>query len=122
MTTSLSHKISGYFLVILFCGYFGSITLFPHSHIVNGVTIVHSHPFKSDQGNAPVNHSHTTNGFQLIQLISGFIATTTIFFIATTVLRKVSSVRFPVQDEFLRVRLNISSPNRPRGPTLISHN
>ncbi len=34
------------FLPVLFISYMAGITLFTHSHVVNGVTIVHSHPFK----------------------------------------------------------------------------
>ena len=30
----------------MFISYMAGITLFTHSHVVNGVTIVHSHPFK----------------------------------------------------------------------------
>ena len=50
-----------WFLPVLFISYMAGITLFTHSHVVNGVTIVHSHPFKKDSP-----HSHTTVEFQLI--------------------------------------------------------
>ena len=33
-----------WFLPVLFISYMAGITLFTHSHVVNGVTIVHSHP------------------------------------------------------------------------------
>ena len=35
-----------WFLPVLFISYMAGITLFTHSHVVNGVTIVHSHPFE----------------------------------------------------------------------------
>ncbi len=41
-------KIMRWFLPVLFISYMAGITLFTHSHVVNGVTIVHSHPFKKD--------------------------------------------------------------------------
>ena len=41
-----------YVLPLLFLMYWGGITLFAHSHVVNGVIMVHSHPFKAD-------HQHT---------------------------------------------------------------
>jgi hypothetical protein len=44
-----------WFLPVLFISYMAGITLFTHSHVVNGVTIVHSHPFKKGG-----EHSHTT--------------------------------------------------------------
>ena len=31
------------FFLVLFWGYFADITFFTHSHIIHGVTIVHSH-------------------------------------------------------------------------------
>lgn len=116
------HKIYGYFLIILFCGYFGSTSLFPHSHVVDGVTIVHSHPFKSNPGGAPVNHSHSTNGFQLIHFISGFIATASVLFTIAAVNRKVLSVLQSLPEEIIRINLNISPANRPRAPALLLHN
>ena len=52
-----------WFLPVLFISYMAGITLFNHSHVVNGVTIVHLHPFKKGS-----EHSHTTVEFQLIHL------------------------------------------------------
>lgn len=63
-------NIMKWFLPVLFISYMAGITLFTHSHVVNGVTIVHSHPFKK---NSP--HSHTTVEFQLIQLLNHLTAT-----------------------------------------------
>lgn len=61
----LLRPIARYFLPILFISYIGCISLFTHTHVVNGVTIVHSHPYKSD-----AHHSHTTTEFQLIHVLS----------------------------------------------------
>lgn len=49
-------NITRYFLPILFVSYLVSLTFFAHVHVVNGVTIVHSHPFK--KGTA---HEHSTS-------------------------------------------------------------
>lgn len=57
------------FLPVLFISYMVGITLFTHSHVVNGVTIVHSHPFKK-----AANHSHTTVEFLLIHHLSHITA------------------------------------------------
>lgn len=64
-----------YFLLILFLGYYGSITLFTHCHIINGVTIVHSHPFNSDNGTGSTNVPHSEKQLLLIQLLSVFFTT-----------------------------------------------
>lgn len=62
------------FLPILFIVYIGSISFFTHAHIVNGVTIVHSHPFDSD-----TNHEHTTAEFQLIQHLNAVVVLPSVF-------------------------------------------
>ena len=62
-------NITRYFLPILFISYLASITFFTHVHVVNGVTIVHSHPFK--QGTA---HQHSTVELLHIHILSHLIA------------------------------------------------
>ena len=63
-------NILKWFLPVLFISYMAGITLFTHSHVVNGVTIVHSHPFKKGS-----EHSHTTVEFQLIHLLNHVLTT-----------------------------------------------
>lgn len=57
------HRISGGFLLGLFILYWCGITLFMHSHVVNGVVVVHSHPFKAE-------HSHTKSQLETIFYLS----------------------------------------------------
>ncbi len=45
-------RIIKFILPLIFILYWGGVTLFTHSHVVNGVIIVHSHPFKA-------HHQHT---------------------------------------------------------------
>jgi hypothetical protein len=61
---SLMHKYMKYALLILFVGYLGGLFSFTHVHIVNGVTIVHSHPFSDD------NHQHCGSELQLLHKLS----------------------------------------------------
>jgi hypothetical protein len=61
--------ISKYFFLLLFLGFFGSITFFNHVHIIDGVTIAHSHPFKKDVHGLPL-HSHSDKGYITIQFLS----------------------------------------------------
>lgn len=58
-----------YFLPILFVSYMTSITFFTHMHVVNGVTIVHSHPFKKGS-----EHNHSTIELLLIHFLSHLVA------------------------------------------------
>ena len=62
-------NITRYFLPILFVSYLVSFTFFAHVHVVNGVTIVHSHPFKKGAA-----HKHSTVELQLIHFLSHLTA------------------------------------------------
>ena len=72
-------NIMKWFLPVLFISYMAGITLFTHSHVVNGVTIVHSHPFKKGTEHNPFKkggeHSHTTVEFQLIHILDHTLVT-----------------------------------------------
>jgi hypothetical protein len=57
-------------LLLLFLIYYGSSTFFPHFHVVDGVTIVHSHPYKNNSNPSNPGHQHNNNGLVFIQLIS----------------------------------------------------
>lgn len=48
-------------LLILFTGYTAGVSLFYHSHVIKGVTYVHSHPFNKS------GHTHTAVELDLIQ-------------------------------------------------------
>lgn len=74
-------NISKYFFLLLFLGFFGSVTLFDHAHVVGGITILHSHPFKSDKNGIPT-HNHTTNGYIIIHLLMNFTALAVFILIA----------------------------------------
>jgi hypothetical protein len=114
MFNKLTINISKYFFLVLFLVFFGSITFFNHSHIVNGITIVHSHPFKSDK-NGQANHIHSGTGFLLINFLANFIATSvfalTSLFILLKLREKLSTIAY---------NTSLSSPffnsNPLRGP------
>ena len=54
-----------YFLSILFVSYLASLTLFSHVHVVNGITVVHFHPYKKG-----ATHQHSIFELIHIQLLS----------------------------------------------------
>ena len=60
-------NIMKYILPLLFIAYLGGITLFTHSHVVNGVIIVHSHPFKGQ-------HEHTEVQLETIFYLASFVS------------------------------------------------
>jgi hypothetical protein len=74
-------------VLLLFVGYYSGVTMFYHTHTVNGVTIVHSHPFlkHTDKQGHPIEHSHTREGFQFIQFTSHFVFTIFMAIVASSV-------------------------------------
>jgi len=73
-----------YFFFVLFIGYYASITLFFHSHFVNGITISHSHPYweHNDAKGFPIKHSHTKNELGFIQLVTHFLSLVAVGFLS----------------------------------------
>ena len=60
-------NIMKWLLPLLFIAYWGGITLFTHSHVVNGVIISHSHPFKGE-------HEHSEVEVETIFFLSAFFS------------------------------------------------
>ena len=56
-----------FFFPILFILHLGGITLFNHSHVVNGVVIVHSHPYSGE-------HNHTGKAIETIFFLSEILS------------------------------------------------
>lgn len=64
-------KYMKFLLPVLFFLYSGTISLSMHVHIENGVTIVHSHPYKkSEDGNQ--HHHASLSEIQLFHTLSTF--------------------------------------------------
>ena len=74
----IGRNITALALLLLFVGYWSSITLFPHAHHINGRVYVHSHPF----ADAHPNHTHSQQEFQFIKHLSYLVMTaaTVVFF------------------------------------------
>ncbi len=71
-------NIGGWLLLLLFWGYWTSTTLFPHTHMIGGHVLVHSHIFFGTSGS---DHQHTAQQFQLIAQLSMLVATALTFFL-----------------------------------------
>jgi hypothetical protein len=60
-----------FLLLLLFIGYYSCITLFFHAHLINGVVIVHSHPFRKNPDSGPFqSHSHPPSAYLLIHQLN----------------------------------------------------
>jgi hypothetical protein len=86
-----SRKIISYLLLFLFLQYFGSVTLFLHTHQFRGVQITHSHPFG---GSTSKPNQHTENEFMLIQILSDFVITFTFILLVIEFLKISQKVVF----------------------------
>ena len=99
-----TRDFSKYFLAILFVVYYLSITLFYHSHIINGITISHSHFYRThtDTNGEPVNHSHPQDEYIFIKIITQFITTVVSGFILSRVLLMVlTQYQIPLKELIL---------------------
>jgi hypothetical protein len=110
-------EFSGFLLLFIFCGYFGSTTFFPHTHIVDGVQVVHSHPYKSHKGDTPVNHNHSKQDYILIQFISNLIISSPIIFSGIPLLRKVNNTRLVIPEKVVNHNIYLLSRHLTRAPT-----
>ncbi len=54
------------FLMMVFCSYYAGISMFSHTHIANGSSIVHSH-FGGD-----AEHDHSDSQYAVIDILSNF--------------------------------------------------
>lgn len=61
------HIVKKWVLLVLFSSYVAGISLFTHTHVINRITYIHSHPFKKGE---KTQHSHTEK--QLFLLDSFF--------------------------------------------------
>ena len=70
-----------------FLGYYGSIVFFSHVHVNDGVTIVHSHPYKPVNKNNLPDNPHSNKELKVIQFLSDFLTTCAIVLFSALVHR-----------------------------------
>lgn len=75
----LRNTISKYLLIVLFVSYYLGGIAFTHVHHFPTYTIIHSHPFLPSADGLP-HHSHTSEAFDTIELLSGFLLDTVFLF------------------------------------------
>ncbi|AVM52625.1 hypothetical protein JN06_00645 [Bacteroides zoogleoformans] len=104
-------NIMKWFLPLLFIAYWGGITLFTHSHVVNGVIISHSHPFKGE-------HEHSAVEVETIFFLSAFLspvltlsyAAAPVFLFLMYVLRVLSTERVKCRNSYNTISLRAPPP------------
>lgn len=64
MRKNKRHIAKKWLLLALFASYISAISFFTHTHVVNRIAYVHSHPFKKGE---KTQHTHTENQFFLLE-------------------------------------------------------
>ena len=77
--TQRGKRLLGIILVTIFAHYYANVTLFYHGHVINGVTIVHSHFHGKDHAQ---NGTHTESEVTLISALSAFQSFAAVLFFA----------------------------------------
>ena len=76
MTMSTANRrLFSALLITLFVSYYLNITLFPHSHHMGGVVIIHSHFYNGTTPAGDPAHSHTRSYLIIISDLSLFLTT-----------------------------------------------
>lgn len=94
-----SIKFFKIFFPILFIWYAGSVSVFIHSHVVNGVTIVHSHPFDKDS-KIPGHHHKNASDVQFIHSLSHIQIAHSLLFIVLFGLFFLKPIKILIRPEF----------------------
>ena len=68
-------KIVGGVLIVIFSLYYASICLFYHGHIINGVTIVHSHIHGQDHAQTGTHTSSELTLFLVLSIFHSLVTT-----------------------------------------------
>lgn len=118
----LQDKIIRCFLLILFLGYYISISSFTHTHIVNGIAIVHSHPYNPFSKDKPVNHQHSTNQLVVIYFLSHFLTTVSFLAFSIVLYRTVIRKYILIQKDEKFFDVFFISSNGLRAPPLKIYN
>ena len=113
--STANRRLFSLLLVTLFVFYYVNITLFPHSHHMGGVVIVHSHIYFGHTATDEPDHSHTRSHLIIISDLSLFLTTAIILTDLVTALKPA----IPFHYSSLVVKLTISFAARvyqPRAP------
>lgn len=94
----LRTTISSWLLLLLFIEYVGGMTLFMHSHVINGEQIFHSHIYNGSAEQP--NHSHSQQQVKVIAALSTFfvVAACTPLFISAPIGTRITYLRTTTQN------------------------
>ena len=61
-------------LILIFCSYYAGISMFSHTHIANGSSVVHSHL------GGGADHDHSDSQYAVIDILSNFQSESAVIF------------------------------------------
>ena len=99
-------------LFILFIGYYGSVSLFWHTHHLAYGVVTHSHPFSTP------DHGHSSGEYQIIDALSAVFAEEAVL-VATLVALFFPLLVFLIEDAFRIRRCNLRQVLYLRGPPTV---
>jgi hypothetical protein len=112
-------NISRYFFLLLFLGFFVSMNFFNHVHLVDGNTIVHSHPYKKSPAGTPM-HNHSPEGYLLIHFLSE-VAAVSIAALIIIRLFLILLYRYRISESVVISFQKFLNPNYLRGPPQVEY-
>lgn len=84
-------------LLVLFTLYYGSTTLFIHTHKLRNIYITHSHPFSESTSKSPVSHQHSDEEYAIIDSISFFVTIALVLFITAIIALNAKIIEYSVK-------------------------
>lgn len=70
-----------YFLLLLYIGYYATVSYYVHPHIYKGIVYLHSHPYEKDTGQSKekqlpfeANHHHNAANFSTFNQLSNLFS------------------------------------------------
>ena len=71
-------KFGKWMLIVLFIGYYASITMFYHTHYFSWGTVTHSHPYLPTNSEVPT-HTHSPSQCLAISFLTNLLLVATVF-------------------------------------------
>lgn len=92
--------------------------MFPHEHYIDGVKIVHSHPFSKAGQDTQDNHSHSKSEVVLIKILTSFLITWSLLLFVFEAFRRLDFKRFLPKEQEGFHGLLFSGSNGLRAPPI----
>lgn len=107
-----THRRIAFFLLTLFTIYYVNIVMFTHLHVLDGVPVIHAHPFHDG------THSHSAAECIFIAYLSTAHFVIEEISLFSSVRTKLLAVLQPIYESFFSIRIYLSTSALRAPPTL----